>query len=312
MKKLTKKDFNKILENYNLGNYTYHKYIFTGGNLVYKLRTNKGFFILKVYKNANLKFVESQINLLEFLSKTEVSVPKIILNKNKKGLTIYDKEKIAIQEFAKGKGVQYLNEKLSEDLGKKLGILNKTLKKYTGRFYTKEGENQYKKLTFPLKYPEVKNIKKEYDKVFEEIQKINKNNLKRGLVHGDICEGNFLVKDNKVSAIIDFDDTHITDFAWEISIPIAQNLTTRKNLKKNLVKVFLREYQKIIKLNHEEKKSLYLFAKYRLLDGVAWCYGLIQEHPKEKKELMKWIEINMDKYRVLDEISLEDWMKIVK
>jgi Ser/Thr protein kinase RdoA (MazF antagonist) len=49
LNQLTKEDFRDVLENYEIGDYRDHKYLFTGGNLVYKLKTTKGKYILKVY-----------------------------------------------------------------------------------------------------------------------------------------------------------------------------------------------------------------------------------------------------------------------
>jgi len=311
-KQLTKKDFNNILTTYNIGDYQSHKYIFTGGNLVYKLKTTKGTFILKVYSRASLDFVKSQIGLLEFLRKTKVTTPKIILNNKGHGLLIYDKRKIAIQEFAKGREVQYPNKRLAKDMGNKYGLLDKTLMKYPGRINIKEGEGQYKLVKWKIKHLEGFNLDEESNKVFNDIKKLNKKKFKRGLIHGDLCEGNFLIQRDKISAIIDWDDAHFTDIVYEIVIPIAQNFTTRRKVRKNLIKIFIKEYEKFIKLNNEEKRAIHFFAKHRLLEGASWCYDLIEKHPGQKKELMSWIKINIDKYKAFDKISLEEFSGLMK
>ena len=59
--KLKKNDFEDILSNYNIGQHKKHRFIFTGGNTIYKLTTTKGDFLLKVYEQASLAFVKYQI-----------------------------------------------------------------------------------------------------------------------------------------------------------------------------------------------------------------------------------------------------------
>ena len=98
----------------------------------------------------------------------------------------------------------------------------------------------------------------------------------------------------------------------EMAVPIAQNLTTRRKFENKLVKIFLQEYQKYIRLNDEEKRALYFFIKYRLLAGASWCYDLIKKHPSQKEELERWAKIMIDKYRVFNKISSEEFLELVK
>lgn len=58
--------------------------------------------------------------------------------------------------------------------------------------------------------------------------------LKRGLIHGDINEQNILVeKQNevwKIKAIIDFGDSHIGYYLYELAIAIAYMIILAKNV----------------------------------------------------------------------------------
>src|SRR5208283_3786115 len=104
--KFTKKDFDSILENYSIGNYKSHYYLFTSGNTVFKLITSQGKFILKIFEHATIKFIENQNKLSDFLGERDVAIPKIIHTSSGKAILIYKKKRIVIQEFVEGKEME--------------------------------------------------------------------------------------------------------------------------------------------------------------------------------------------------------------
>lgn len=64
---LSKKEVERILTNYNIGNYVSHKHIpWTLGNSVYYLNTSKGRFILKVHQGTKLSRLRFVLNTMEF------------------------------------------------------------------------------------------------------------------------------------------------------------------------------------------------------------------------------------------------------
>ena len=308
---LSKKDFNEILENYNIGKYKSHRYIFTGGNTVYKLTTTKANFILKIYaQKTPLEYVKYQIKLMEFLNKTKVSTPKIINTKNDKGLLIWNNNKIAIQEFANGQGIEYVNEKLAKDMGKQYGILDKTLSKFKEKKCSHRERDMFKLIEWNINSFIGLDLKEESKKLFIESKKINKNKLRKGLIHGDLCEGNFLAKEDKVSAIIDWDDVHEDYLVVELAVPIAHNMVTKVKVMKKQIRIFLREYQKYIKLNSEEKKAIYYAVKRRELSAGSWCYNQIKKHPSKRKELLRWTSVCLKRYKSFCKISLEEFLEL--
>ena len=264
MKKLIKQDILDILKSYDVGKLISYKRIFTAANIIYKLNTTKGEFILKLYLNSSKESIENQINLMEFLNNKGVVVPKNLDTLKKEPLLLWKDNKITIQEFIEGKKKQYVNKPLAKDMGKKYGTLNIALNKYKTR--SKDIENKNMKQFSLLNWkngdlPDI-DIKKESKKIVKDIKRLKERKLVRALIHGDLGEGNFLVKDNKVTAILDLDDINRNYLVCELAVPISQNFITLTKVKKDLIRIFLKEYQKYIKLNNEEKKALYLFVKY--------------------------------------------------
>jgi homoserine kinase type II len=314
MKQLTKQDIDDILKNYDLGKLISHKRIFTAANLIYKIKTTKRRFILKLYLSSSKESIINQINLMNFLNGQGIVVPKTLNTIQKESLLIWKRKKITIQEFNEGRKKQYVNRILAKDMGIKYGALDKALNKYKTKSKNVENKDikQFTPLNWKTKSLSDIDIKKESKEVVKEIKKLKEKKLSRRLIHGDLGEGNFLVKNDKITTILDLDDIQINYLVCELAVPISQNFITLTNVKKKLIKIFLKEYQKYIKLNDEEKKALYFFIKYQELFDVFWCYGQIEKFPKEKDELMRWAKTALRQYGLFDKITLEEWMKIVK
>ena len=309
--KLSKKDFENILNNYNIGNHISHKNIFTGTNTVYAIKTTKGKFLVKIYENASLDFIKDQIRLMEFLKKTKVSTPKIVNTKKKKGLLVYNKKRLAIQEFAKGKEIENVKEKLAKNLGKEFGILSKTLLKYKNSGKDDWGEDhEFKLIKWKLDNVNNFDVKKESKVLCNQLKTLNKKKLRKSVVHGDLCEGNFLVNKNQLTAIIDWDDFHRDYLISEVAVPIGHLLVNKKTVKRKEIKLFLTEYQKQIKLNSEEKKALYYFTKQRLLAASSWCVNQVGKHKGKKSTFLRWAGILINKYKTFSKISLEDFLEL--
>ncbi len=307
--KLTKEDFENVLENYNIGKYKSSKHIFTGTNTIYSLRTTKGKFLLKIYENASLKFVKDQVLLMEFLKKTKVSTPKIIDTKNKKGLIIYNKERISIQEFSKGAIPKRFNKKLILDIGKKFGYLDKILLKYHKKLNDDwEKDHEFKRLNLEIQSLLGPDFKRESKNLSNEMKKINKKYLRKSIIHGDLNASNILVKNNKVISIIDWDDVHEDYLVYEVCVLIAHNLITKKSIRKALIINFLKGYEKYIRLNEEEKKALYYFIKCRFLAIACWWINNLEKHKDKKKEILKWARKRILAYKRFNKIPLEEFL----
>ena len=71
--KLSKTDFENILEFYDIGSYKNSKHIdWALANTVYKLKTTKGFYILKIFEKASPQFINYQIKVIDYLSRKKV------------------------------------------------------------------------------------------------------------------------------------------------------------------------------------------------------------------------------------------------
>ena len=94
-----------------------------------------------------------------------------------------------------------------------------------------------------------------------------------GLIHNDLHQANFLVKDNKVYAF-DFDDSIYGYFALDIGITLhhaLHNATGRADAEKIILQ-FMQGYKKANHLDDQALKSILPFMKYRQLCNLTWNY----------------------------------------
>ena len=144
----------------------------------------------------------------------------------------------------------------------------------------------------------------------KEIRKVDRMKLRKSIIHGDINESNILVKGNKLTAIIDWDDAHKDYVVFEIAIFIAHMLVAKREVKKQDIKLFMKEYQKQIKLKNEEKKALYYFIKNRYLAVILWCALEKRRHKDQKKQIDKWVSRTIEEYKNFNKLTLEEFLEL--
>ena len=119
-----------------------------------------------------------------------------------------------------------------------------------------------------------------------------------------------LVKKNKLRAIIDWDDSDYDYLAYEIAIFIAHAFIRSKVVHKDKIKLFLREYQKHIKLNNDERRLIYYLVKYRLFGILFWNVKYIKLYPKKSNTLKKGIRRSTARLEKFNKISLEEFLDL--
>jgi len=306
--KLEKGDFYKILKNFNIGEYKSHKYMnWILENQVYILRTNKGKYILKLMSNVNLKTMKQQLELIDFLYKKGIPVVKNIANNDGKEIIRYKRKNIVIQKFVEGSHPERLSDKLIKDIAKNIGKMHKILLKSKIKGIDKKNHTYKRKdLSGSIKEPIVKELQNE---LFKNLGRINQQKLRKTRIHGDISEVNLLVKNNKLKAIVDWDDSDYNSIVYEIAIFLAHSFVRSETIYRDKIRLFLRVYQKYVKLNDEEKKALYFLIKYRLIGVLYWYLKYIKIYPDKANELKKGIARSVARLENFDRLSLSQFMK---
>lgn len=255
MTNLKNKQVSNIIKNYNIGSLKNQRLIYNFWNEVYKIKTTKGDYILKELKHTTIKMVKQEAEIHRTLGR-KVPIQKVILTNNGKQTIKIDNKNYVIKEYFEGKTIDDGRKQKIEiikQIGRYLALIHKT------------------KFNFPLKN---KNLIKKIQDFYSKIDKNSReyyvsskvlNYLKnegfekakfpKGLIHIDLHGGNYIIKDNKIQAVLDFDEAGLEAYIFDIGLCI-YDFAMFKDLNKKRMNIFIRSYEKIRKLTKEEKKHI--------------------------------------------------------
>ena len=299
---LFKRDFEQILEKYNIGEYKSSKHLdWAHTNKVYLLKTTKGKFILKVFEKAEFDFIKFQNEIIDFLKNT-IPTPQNILTTDKKFYFKYKNTNMTIQKVILGIHPKRVTERIIKETSFYLGKLDKKLQKIKIKEYDSWGNHIFRKKGH-IKILNV-DYKKDYERILRELEKMDFSKFKRGYIHADFGKVNILVKKNKLKAIIDWDDCHKDYYAYELAVFIVDFLFDKRGLNKKYLVLSVKEYEKNIKLSEDEKKVLYYLIKHRFISSFV--------HVLELKTVNnKWAKKRIRDYNNFNKISLEEFIKLL-
>lgn len=305
--KFKQEDFESILSNYSIGKYLESKHIpIALTNTVYKVKTTKGEYIIKLFEKENrkLKLVKFQTKIMSILTDADFSTPKLIRSNNGRDFIIFNQKPLMIQEFFNGKHPKKLNNSQIKFIGESIAKLHELLKN------VKKAPPQFKfrywnktVLGFP--------IGNEYNKILKEFTTIPKSKLKKGVIHGDLTLENLMINSKGKIVFMDWDGIRNDYYAYELGIFISHSFITSKIIQKDQLKLFLKSYQDKFPLNNYEKKAIYYFIILRILGAVDWGESQLRKHQDRKKKLKPWMKEFIGKYKLMKKISTNEFVEQV-
>ncbi|KAJ8683330.1 hypothetical protein QAD02_019122 [Eretmocerus hayati] len=108
------------------------------------------------------------------------------------------------------------------------------------------------------------------------------NNFDSGLIHGDLNESNIIVSEDgsEIAAIIDFGDSHINCFIFELAICLSYMIVQTKSIES--ARYILEGYQNVRRLPDQEKSVLKLCVCARLSQSLVLGTYSYQKEPTNK------------------------------
>ncbi len=308
--KLSKKDFERILSNYDIGEYKSSKHInWAFDSTVYILRTTRGEYVLKVLGDVNLEYVDFQIKVMNYVSKKGISVQSAIEIKTSGYFLKYSGNEITLYNYLRGQEPKKFGNLFVKDVAKNQAIMNKLLKNFKMEVKRREEEGYQFKPFKPLvnKLSGV-NLVKLSNLLLKELTEVDRSKLKRGVVHGDLTNRNILIRNGRLAGFIDWDGVHKDYWAYDIAIFVLQCLTTRNRIRKKQIALYFNEYQKYSKINFEEKKAIFYFMKHRAIAAAAWCekQALIYKSKETHESAVGFLE----RYKRIEKLGLEEFLKL--
>lgn len=316
--KLTKKDFEKILESYSIGNYQSHKKVWWSiQNTLYELKTTKGKFIIKIFKDMKKSDVLWSIRIVESLRNKSIPVPRTFKTNKNNFVSSFRGKSVTVQSFIKGKKIKKVDKKFIKELSRTLGIIDKTLFSFgvNGKKTWWSGWGyQFKSSGFrSARVIEGFDFDKNEKIIINEFKNnVSIKKLRKSIVHGDYHLNNLIFDKNNIQAVIDWDDMHEDFLVVDSAVAVNHLFFALGRANKIDLREFFTEYERYVKLNNDEKKAIYYLIKQRMLSGIVWCDIYRKKHPKKYKKLTHWLHGTIRSYHNFEKISLNDFLKLIE
>ena len=264
---LNKNEITSILENYDIGSLESFSPIQEGiENTNYKILVDKKNYILTIYeKRVDENDLPFFCSLTSNLHSKKFKCPLPIKNKMGKEISNFRNKKLTILSYIQGETIKDLTVDMCFKIGTetaKLHLLTKKMKlSRKNSLSVKSWINMYSKLEKKIN----QNDKKLISFNLLDVEKNWPQNLPIGIIHGDIFWDNIIFFNNEVNGIIDYTFSCSDFYAYEIAICINSIGFDKKNngmeFNKSKTLGFLKGYEKIRKINQNEKNALQILCK---------------------------------------------------
>jgi len=262
---LNEKQLIEILKNYNIGKIK--DFILTNEgecNSTYIILTNKGKFIIKIFEDANINEVSSEVNIYEKLLKNNVPVPRIVKTSSNEILLKFQNKILIVCSFLEGIHIKNNSANLEQikSLGETLGLIHKNTINFKPKYI--ETKNIYKYDDNWIRISALNSLRKNYKDFPKKYEKyicdmldiISLPELSQGVTHGDFQGVNIMFTGNKVTGVIDFDNCFYGNLLTDLGAFIYFWCFDKEiDFKKS--NCFIKAYQSKRKLTEKEKINLY-------------------------------------------------------
>ena len=288
---LTPEELNNIVAHYEIGTPTKLEELPGGfGNSNYKLTTTEDKFLLKICDEKNLEELHQQITLLEHLKKHAYPTVYPILQKNGDALHVFvknvnEKKHVMIYPFLDGETPKPSKRVLAQ-IGEALAKLH-CIPPLANLPRFPMGITKIIPFLKEIKHTELAShpfflwLQSELEWIIPEIEKP----LPTGLLHGDLFLDNTLFDNEKMVAILDFEegchDTLLIDVAMTI---IGCCYTEKNDLNIDALHDFLNAYNALRPLTENEWECLDGFVYYAALSIAVWRFRQFNiRHPDAQR-----------------------------
>lgn len=300
--KLTKKEVEKVCKNYNLGRLKEFELI-EGGliNHNFDVKTEKGNFIFRVLKKGKgPRQKDNEFKVLHFLSKNNYSyeIPVPILNRKGKEVSKLKDRNMWVYKKLEGEHIHKFKSIHLKQIARALAEYHKIIKKL-GKVDDPPGWWINQKWILE-KFKRMKKIKpkNKIDRLMLKNIDYVKSIMKKYLVlkspshflicHCDFNRGNILWKENKLKAILDFDNCSYRPRIFDVTNTITQFCNKYHEIDKKKMAVFLNEYKKKIKLTKMELNQIFPIILRHQAMIFEWFYNGMEKNKQKRREYMQW------------------------
>ncbi|MCH7784807.1 MAG: homoserine kinase [Bacteroidetes bacterium] len=248
-----------------------------GGNANsnYHIRAKEGEYMLTIAEEKSLQQVQNLATLLQWLGEHHFSTSQVHASITGEIVTQYAEKPILVKKWIYGT----VHENFSADELRQIGNSMAQLHQIPVPHYLPK-LHPYGYQVFSTVID--KRLDTEYEYWLKErLQFLEKNlpeNLPRGLVHGDIFFDNVLFENNKIKAIIDFEEACNYYFIFDLGMGVLGLCRTDGKIDLAKTRALIKGYEQVRSLDFLEKDSLQLFIEYGAIATSWWRFWKYNIH----------------------------------
>jgi len=259
-----KKEVQNLLKYYDIGTLISIKTDNIGEmSKILFITTDQGKYVIKYRSHEETKDTILELEIMDYIHHKGLPIQRIITNSQGKAITKFNSEIVFILEFIKGKNPSDMNKALILECARKLALLDKALLNKKDLMCPEwplfnEGVERV--------FAEENELLSENKSLYYEFKNIKLNKLRKSIIHGDYRSSNLIVRNGKLTGIIDFGDSHYDFLILDLANAMTGCLLSQNNkFQISLLKDVMNAYEEVLKLTLEEKQALYYFFKLRLI-----------------------------------------------
>ncbi len=304
--KLTDKELNLLLEQYDLGLVLQISPIEGGqANSSLKVSTAKGDFTLSICDEKNGEEIQNFTAILENLEEQKFPTTRLVKTKAGGRFIFHNSKPVYIKKFLQGHTIKELTPKMIQQVGRSMAELHLLIPPVAidSSFpYGIEAIGNLLNRSITHQYLDWLAEKKSY------LEQAIDSDMPKGFIHGDIFWDNLLFEEGSLVAILDFEEACHFYKLFDIGMACVGCCANDGYFNLSLIKKLLGSYAAVSPFTSSEKSQLNIFVEYAAVASSFWRFRQYNvKHPNPgKADSYKELSSLADQIHTLGSTSLLD------
>jgi homoserine kinase type II len=266
---LQEKEIREIAGRYNLTVTDFEPMAEGATNSNYLLWTQRGPYVLTLFEERTPDQVIELGQLLLLLEKHRFPTTRLLRPVDREIITIHKGKPVLLKVHIDGEVCQELDRAMLHQVGAAMAKLH--------RLPCPDSLNARRPYGLPeFSVVQRQNIDTEYTgwitRRLSWLEQHKPHGLPRGLVHADMFYDNLLFEDNKLKAVLDFEDALCHDKVFELGMGIVGLCRNGTTVVLEKARALVQGYQQIRELKEREKNALQFYAEYAATTVSCWRF----------------------------------------
>ncbi len=288
---LRRRDVDEIARIYGLDLTGFEHMPGGASNTSYILKTQSAKFVLTVFDNKPLALVRKMARILRLLSQNQIPSTSVISSQSGEEIVVFKNQPIMLKTYARGGAFRDLNAERLRQAGAALAELHAIP---APDFLDQNHYYNLETIPFVLENVSHEEFQMWLRGAIKNYEKKTGGTLPKGFIHGDLFYDNILFDDNRLSAIIDFEDACNYYKIFDIGMAGVGLCSSEDGFSIEKLGAMVGGYQKKRELEVVEKAALKACVAYAAAATASWRfwkYRIDAPSPEKRDAYLKMVAL---------------------